>query len=84
MYMITHRSKKVVCIAGKNNVACDSLTFLVKNNLIPIENILTLPNFPEEDTSWMKSLRKTTHNLGVRAVEHVDAIRNMDELVLSR
>lgn len=79
--MKTHSGKKVVCIAGKNNVACDSLTFLAKNNLISIDNIITLPNFPEEETSWMKSLRITAHSLGVRVVENVDAIREIDDLV---
>ena len=48
-----------VCIAGKNDIAVDSLVYLVEDKIVAAEDLLVLPNqcVTEEDT-WQKSLIK--------------------------
>lgn len=71
----------IVCIAGKNNVACDSLFFLADGNYVSTNNILVLPNSSEQDVSWMKSLRKTADGLGVTIADAIEDLYGIDNLV---
>lgn len=69
-----------VCIAGKNNVACDSLSFLVDSGMVPKEMIMALPN-SGKDVSWMKSLRNTARKNGVKLLDEISQLYKIRNLI---
>ena len=73
--------KGTVCIAGKNDVACESLLFLANNCYVPRDNILALPNSSDQDVEWMKSLRKTALQLGTTIVDAIEELYEIGNLV---
>ena len=72
----------IICIAGKNDVACNSLAFLVEKGLVPKNNILVLPNPGKQlAIQGMKSLRDTAEKLGVKVVSDLADIYEIDNLI---
>ena len=64
-----------VCIAGKNDIAVDSLVYLVEDKIVAAEDLLVLPNqcVTEEDT-WQKSLIKAARKYDIPIVGLEDLV----------
>jgi len=63
-----------LCIAGKNNIAVDSVKYLLNNNLIPKNKLLILPNNDDNGIDdWQNSIKKYSkkHNLGITKLEEI-------------
>ena len=61
-----------LCIAGKNNIAVDSVKYLLSNNLISKNKLLILPNNDDNGIDdWQNSLKKYSkkQNLGITKIE---------------
>ena len=76
----TKSNDSIICIAGKNNVACGALSFLVSGNYTSKDNILVLAN-PERDVEWMGSLRKTACELNITVIETIEKLYKIKNLV---
>ncbi|MFC1709537.1 formyltransferase family protein [Candidatus Omnitrophota bacterium] len=76
------RKNNPICIAGKNNVACDSLLFLANINFIRRENIFVLPNLNDsDDNNWMRSLRKTANAMGIKVLDKIEQVYETKKLI---
>lgn len=70
-----------LCIAGKNNIAVDSVKYLLNNNLISKNKLLILPNNGDNGVDdWQNSLKKISkkQNLGITQLEE---IYNYEDLI---
>jgi methionyl-tRNA formyltransferase len=76
------KEDKIICIAGRNDVACSSLAFLVEKSLVPKDNILALPNSAQQPAIRdMKSLTDTAEKLGVKVISDLADVYRIDDLI---
>ncbi len=73
-----------ICIAGKNNIAVNSLEYLINNTAVKAEDILVIPNSSDwgADT-WQRSLKKAAGENNIRVVGLEDIYVLNDLLFIS-
>ncbi len=70
---------KTICIAGKNNIAIDGLSYLLKNH--PKDKIFFIPNKNDSGIDgWQRSFLKYALNEGVKKVSLED-IYDLEDLI---
>ncbi len=72
----------LICVAGKNNIACDALRYLVSR--FGPARVVVVPNADDLGApTWQHSLRHTAQRLGVREVTLADVYPIENLLLLS-
>lgn len=72
---------RFICIAGKNDIACDSLTFLLDSGLVDKERCSVLLSRPSGKMRFMKSLDIVAHTLGVQIIDGIEKLYAVENLV---
>lgn len=74
----------LICIAGKNNIAVDTLQYLLSVRKIPAERIVVICNRTETGrNTWQRSLRLFAKESGVREVSLAQLYEEKELLFLS-
>nr|WP_250495249.1 hypothetical protein [Campylobacter jejuni] len=69
-----------ICIAGKNNIAVNSLQFILKN-YFEADQIVVIPNKNDKGIdSWQKSLLKFALDSNIKIVT-LDEIYNIEQII---
>lgn len=72
---------KMICIAGKNDVACDALLFLVQNEIVSKDNIVVVPNAStQKQIAGMKDLSETAQTAGITVIEQLPKLYECENL----
>jgi methionyl-tRNA formyltransferase len=74
-------NKKVICIAGKYQVACEALRYLVKSKLFLKENICALLSAEKINIYGMENFKNVTAELGVRVLNDISELYKIENLV---
>lgn len=73
-----------IYIAGKNDIACDSLQYLVSTLKYPREHLRVIPTKSDNGRhSWQRSLRFVAIQNGIPCVDLEDAYNDKDALIIS-
>ena len=72
-----------ICIAGKNNIAVDALSFLLDHNVKKEEIVVTCNRSKRGGLEWQKSLSELAGREGIREVELSEVYEMQDVFFLS-
>ncbi len=71
-----------ICIAGKNDIACNSLKYLIEEININKEDIVVLPNKTDEGINkWQKSLKRIAIDNNINVISDIDKLYNIEDLI---
>lgn len=73
-----------ICIAGKNNIAVNSVEYILQNKIIDKDNMLIIPN-PDDNgkDTWQKSLKSYSMNNKLNIVTFDEIYSEKDLIFLS-
>jgi methionyl-tRNA formyltransferase len=72
---------RFICLAGKNDVASNSLLHLASSKLIPADKILVLPGKKSRHLEFMRSLQKTAEQLDLCVIDGIEKLYDLPHLI---